>query len=189
MLTAQPPFNVDKKKRYDYAVLLYRAGLDCPDIAKLFGVRPSSVNKFIRNRGVVCRKGHWEHRNPQWRPEGADYVTLGHARARSRFKVLELCEQCHSSKARDRHHKDGNTFNNDRANVTFLCRRCHMLIDGRMDKLLALPKTASKPPRPCLICLRPHKIFRHGRCPRCAEYFKRNGKERPNTPERVRVYK
>ena len=31
------------------------------------------------------------------------------------------------------HHKDGNTLNNNGDNVTILCRRCHMRIDGRLN--------------------------------------------------------
>lgn len=37
----------------------------------------------------------------------------------------------------DRHHVDGDTRNNDRSNVAFLCRRCHQKIDGRSAKRVA----------------------------------------------------
>ena len=37
--------------------------------------------------------------------------------------------------ARDRHHIDGDTLNNAPGNVAFYCRRHHMLIDGRLDRL------------------------------------------------------
>lgn len=41
------------------------------------------------------------------------------------------CESCGSEKS-ERHHKDGNTLNNDSSNIAFLCRRCHMVADGRI---------------------------------------------------------
>ena len=37
-----------------------------------------------------------------------------------------------SKRAAERHHGDGDPGNNDRSNVAFLCRRHHMLIDGRL---------------------------------------------------------
>jgi DNA modification methylase len=33
----------------------------------------------------------------------------------------------------ERHHRDGDTSNNDPANIAVVCRRCHMAADGRLD--------------------------------------------------------
>lgn len=33
----------------------------------------------------------------------------------------------------ERHHKDGDTLNNDPNNVEMLCRKCHMKSDGRLQ--------------------------------------------------------
>ena len=68
--------------------------------------------------------------------EKADYVCKfekpGHFQARQSYPVMGQCEgkDC-TAKALDRHHKNGNTDDNTRKNVSFLCRQCHMLADGR----------------------------------------------------------
>jgi hypothetical protein len=49
------------------------------------------------------------------------------------------CVNCGEEKT-DRHHLDGNTANNDPENVITLCRRCHMLVDGRLDDFIKLAK-------------------------------------------------
>lgn len=101
----------------------------------------------------------------------------GHRKARQLYPVIGTCEYPDCIKpARDRHHIDGNTFNNDRSNVMFVCRSHHMIIDGRMDKIHIKPK---QPPKECLICHRDAKPLRNGRCKACSEYKRRNGIERP----------
>ena len=47
---------------------------------------------------------------------------------------LSNCELC-GAPGHDRHHKDGNPVNNDPSNIQSLCRRCHMELDGRAQKL------------------------------------------------------
>jgi hypothetical protein len=114
-----------------------------------------------------------------WKGDSAR-VTTKRERAQRRYK-LGACQGCGSKQATDRHHVDGNTGNNKRSNVRLLCRRCHMLEDGRLATLAALPKPRKMPPRPCRICGRlalANKLNR-GRCRRCAEYWRRNGTDRP----------
>jgi hypothetical protein len=54
------------------------------------------------------------------------------ARARRRWPLLGRCEYpgCHA-RARDRHHRDGDVWNNSRANVRFLCRSHHRVEEER----------------------------------------------------------
>ena len=47
---------------------------------------------------------------------------------------LGSCEASCGCEAVDRHHIDGDTSNNDRSNVQFLCRRCHMEADDRLSR-------------------------------------------------------
>lgn len=70
---------------------------------------------------------HW--RGDEARPE------TKRRRAQKAFK-LGKCESC-PKPATDRHHKDGNTGNNNPDNIKILCRRCHMKEDGRLDKFLS----------------------------------------------------
>jgi hypothetical protein len=74
--------------------------------------------------------------NPMWKT-GSITAATGRNRAQYRFKNLGQCQRC-DKPAMDRHHKDGNTGNNDATNVEFLCRRCHMLEDGRLKALIDL---------------------------------------------------
>ncbi len=55
----------------------------------------------------------------------------GRIQAQRLFPVMRSCERCGQG-AKDRHHRDDNTLNNDPINVAFLCRRCHMETDGRL---------------------------------------------------------
>jgi len=66
-----------------------------------------------------------------WKGDDAQPAT-GRWRARRWFPMRpgQVCAECEVRPARERHHWDGNPLNNDR-NVVFLCRRCHLHIDGR----------------------------------------------------------
>ncbi len=108
----------------------------------------------------------------------------GRMRARVAYPTLGKCERCKTKNATDRHHKDGDTFNNIRANVAFLCRKCHMEEDGRLGSLAVLPRP-KHPSKPCAICGTPSNALRKSRCHRCNEYFRRNGAEwAPNSDHR-----
>lgn len=113
-----------------------------------------------------------------------DAATAPSKRCRA-VKLYQIsdCEDC-GDPAVDRHHVDGDTGNNARENVRFLCRRCHMIADGRLARATSLIRVASKaqPAKPCGNCRVPSKPMRKGRCAACSMYFYRNGSERP--PER-----
>lgn len=63
-----------------------------------------------------------------------DKVSIRAGRCRAeRLYPSKPCELCGKVKT-DRHHKDGNTANNNRENIMFLCRKCHINLDGRLVK-------------------------------------------------------
>lgn len=101
-------------------------------------------------------------------------------RARRLFD-LGPCEEC-GAPGYDRHHVDGDTGNNTRENVRSLCRRCHMLTDGRLATSAARigEMSTSQPPKQCVNCYALSKPRRNGRCTNCAAYFARKGVERPS---------
>lgn len=103
----------------------------------------------------------------------------GHGQARRLYPELGTCERCEKVPATDRHHIDGNTFNNIPENIAKLCRRCHQDVDGRTEALRARAVSQRKP-LPCRICsamtLGGKRI--HGRCRTCMMFFRRNGFER-----------
>ena len=96
-------------------------------------------------------------------------------RARRRYP-LGPCEQC-GEPGSDRHHKDEDTGNNNPENIKILCRKCHMLTDGRLEKLIVMVKVPRQAPKPCVNCGRLYKPLRRGRCGACNMYFHRTGKE------------
>lgn len=120
---------------------------------------------------------------------GAD---SGRMRARRLYKDLGICENCGKHPATDRHHINGDTKNNDRSNISFLCRSCHMYVDGRSDALHSLPREVLLP-KTCSNCGKTEKDLRRGRCHACNEYFRRNNLERPYhsgyTIEQARIEK
>lgn len=66
------------------------------------------------------------------------YEDAGRIEARKLYPDPIFCEYetalgvC--GKKAERHHKDGNTHNNDRSNVRFLCRKHHHEEDGRCQR-------------------------------------------------------
>jgi hypothetical protein len=121
--------------------------------------------------------------HPQWKGDAAS-KNAGRMRARRRYR-LGPCEHC-GKPATDRHHKDDNPLNNDPGNVEILCRRCHMIADGRIKEFVKAggsrapggSKSRDKPIKSCMICGRFWKYLRKGRCSACDQYFRAHGKER-----------
>lgn len=95
----------------------------CPDC----GQAKSLVSaRCARCASVAQRRARYAG----WR---RDAITPDGGRRRAqKLYPLGACEQC-GRPGQDRHHKDGDTANNDPANVVILCRRCHMAIDGRLQ--------------------------------------------------------
>ena len=108
---------------------------------------PSRVRKYC---SVACGKysqlgtkqsaAHVEKRkrfgedHPLW---SGDAISErgGRSRALRAFQAPLACEGCGETKPLDRHHKDDNTANNSRENIAFLCRKCHMTADGRINRM------------------------------------------------------
>lgn len=76
----------------------------------------------------VTRRGEG---NSNWSANPTRHA--GSQRARYWYD-LQPCEVCGSEKS-ERHHRDGDSRNNERSNIMFLCRRHHMIEDGRMQRL------------------------------------------------------
>lgn len=57
--------------------------------------------------------------------------TKGNREAVRLYPDLGACERC-GKPAEQRHHRDGDTSNNERTNIAFVCHRCHMVMDGRI---------------------------------------------------------
>ena len=130
-------------------------------------------------RGVPGRIVLKGEAHPEWK---GDAATAASKRCRAvNMYEIDACEDC-GKPAIDRHHVDGDTGNNARENVRFLCRRCHMVADGRLERTKERLRILSKPQpsKPCANCHVPSKPLRKGRCDACSMYFYRTGVERPS---------
>lgn len=103
--------------------------------------------------------------------------TTGHSRAQKMYPLGD-CEMC-GNPAVERHHKDGDVGNNSRENILICCRRCHMVADGRIEKLKATRKPRRIRRKDCVICGQEYFPLRKGRCSKCEYYFRSHGTERP----------
>lgn len=103
---------------------LRKAGLAIPRKPMPSGYKQSAEHVEKRKR-AGADSFHWI----------GDAVSVkgGRSRAQRQYKNIGPCIACGAVKA-ERHHKDGDTSNNEPGNVAALCRRCHMEADGRLAK-------------------------------------------------------
>lgn len=72
--------------------------------------------------------------HPNWKGDSAT-VKTGRTRALRAHALPYVCDACANPKRLDRHHKDGNTLNNEKSNIAFLCRACHTTAHGGSAKM------------------------------------------------------
>jgi hypothetical protein len=72
-------------------------------------------------------------RNPNWKGDKVGYASL-HEWVRSRLPKSNTCEQCKLVPPRDLANIS-QEYKRDTNDWEWLCRRCHMLKDGRLKKL------------------------------------------------------
>ena len=78
------------------------------------------------------RLGHLGEKNPMWRGEKVGYIGL-HVWVRTRKPKPLLCEQCKIKPPFDLAIV-GDKYTRNPDDWQWLCRRCHMLLDGRLVK-------------------------------------------------------
>ena len=79
-----------------------------------------------------CAKKHWRNikigkLNPRFNDGWRQYHRI--------MKDVTKCHNCGRKYTLEIHHKDGNRKNNKKSNLIKVCRRCHMLLDGRFKNL------------------------------------------------------
>lgn len=114
------------------------------------------------------------------RPRTAYAPATGRAHAVTQFDISgESCEWLGClDQAVDRHHRDGDTFNNARENIALLCRLHHQVEHGRRLEHGAGPQ------QPCVVCGHVYAPLRIGRCGRCDAHYHRWGCEFPERGSR-----
>jgi len=150
----------------------------CIECGKLY---LCSVTEHKRGARFCSKKCQYEGfkgtNNPRWVGDRAK-VASGNMRA-IKLYTLTTCIIC-GKPASDRHHKDMNTLNNSNNNIMSLCRRCHMVEDGRLERLKALErKGRTQKHTNCIICNKQYKPMRKGRCACCDAYLRSHGFDKP----------
>jgi hypothetical protein len=99
-------------------------------------IRSSTLGK-VRSKETREKMGKAKvgELNPKWKGKSIIWKLSGNQRAVRMYTSIGECQECGERPALDRHHKDGDTTNNEPENVLFLCRSCHMKADGRMKNL------------------------------------------------------
>jgi len=89
-------------------------------------------------------------RNPQWREDKVKYGSL-HDWVRSRKKKPKKCRRCLKRKKLELSNKSG-LYKRDLSDWEYICRKCHMDIDGRNEQLRQSGKSRKFSNRDCVIC-------------------------------------
>jgi len=128
----------------------------------------------------------WGPDNPNWKGDDVTSEDAARHRARTRY-AINTCERCGKG-GFDRHHIDGDVKNNKPENIQILCRRCHMEVDGRLEKVKERAKRINaknrgKPIPPCVVCGEEIKVGSRGKrgtwyghCHKCNEAGRRKWK-------------
>jgi hypothetical protein len=93
--------------------------------------RPGPEAGSKQSEEWIEKRKRWAEDHHAWKGEEAS-VKAGRSRALRRYPLqpCSVCGKAHS----ERHHLDGNTMNNEPDNILFVCRKCHMAKDGRLEQ-------------------------------------------------------
>jgi uncharacterized protein YlaI len=95
------------------------------------GQRSTGTTQSQSHISKRIRIGDQHH---HWKGDSATDKS-GRTRALRKFSAPDKCGRCLKIGRVDRHHVDGNTLNNEPSNIEFLCRKCHMTVDGRINRM------------------------------------------------------
>jgi len=115
--------------------VMYTSGINSTEIASKFGTSSNYVIHMLRKMGVPIRtksETKLAEKNPMWVGDSVKYFPL-HKWVKSRLPKPALCNMCKKVPPLDLANKG--IYNRDLCNWEWLCRRCHMLSDGRMNNL------------------------------------------------------
>jgi hypothetical protein len=113
--------------------------LNSHDIANIFGCTHATVLRRLHKQNLVRNRSESRmgipknigERNGQWRGDDVGYSAL-HTRIRKQYPKPNLCENCGENEPYDVANKSG-FYITDISDWKWLCRKCHMAQDGRLD--------------------------------------------------------
>lgn len=114
---------------------MYVSGNSSKDIAKKYGTSSPHVIHMLRKMNVPIRsisETKLGSKNPKWVGDKVKYFPL-HKWVKSRLPKTRLCQMCNKVPPMDLANKG--IYDRDLNNWEWLCRRCHMLSDGRLNNL------------------------------------------------------
>lgn len=82
---------------------------------------------------LTMSKSKMGGKNPNWKGDNIKSMTALHTWVRRHLPKPELCECCNLVPPLDLANKG--VYNRDFSNWEYLCRKCHMVKDGRMNNL------------------------------------------------------
>ena len=99
----------------------------CEECGKTFSVTPNRVARYnVRACSRVCLGKIQSRERVGWQTGALNHGWKGGIQTYRRHRK-NACERCESTKHLLVHHKDGDRYNNELANLETLCKRCHQL--------------------------------------------------------------
>jgi hypothetical protein len=108
----------------------------------------SICGESIVAKGRMCRKcwrkvdRNMDSANPHYSGENVGYHGI-HSWVRRRKEKSAFCEQCKKEKPNDLANISGG-YKRNLDDYKWLCRKCHMISDGRLDKFITMAKCSKK---------------------------------------------
>jgi len=131
----QPWFRPEVADAVPFWIFLYEESLSHKRVAQQCGVPESRVYWALKKMGVIdpsnMSRAKTGERNPMWK-DNISYIAM-HQWVR-RNKASGPCVSCGSEKNVDAANISGECLRK-LSDWEWLCRRCHMKADGRMEKL------------------------------------------------------
>ena len=134
--------------------------------------------KHSEETKAKIRQGRIAENNPNWKGNKVGKNQL-HVWIRTRKPKPEFCEQCKMNKPIDlanisqKYKRDVNDFK-------WLCRRCHMLEDGRMKKFISIQRPKGKKSKnwkggkpKCLICGKMTSTYKSKWCRKHSQIYRK----------------
>ncbi len=124
-----------KARNIKEVIVLYNRGLSCREIAEKTGVHTSTIWLDLKKRKLTRKLNeiNWEEKNGMWKGDNFKSINQLHNWVRRRFIESNCCPSCGLITKLDLVNKG--LYLRDLDQWKYLCRKCHMIEDGRLDKL------------------------------------------------------
>ncbi len=129
---------------------IWECKCDCGN--KKIVLRSLLLNGGIRSCGCLKSESKKNEKNSMWKGDSVGYASL-HSWVRSRLIKPDICPICKEKEPIDLSNI-GHTYKRNLKDWVWLCRKCHMISDNRMDKLVKIMKNRRTNPeyKNCLNC-------------------------------------